>query len=1031
MWAYWVSRGQAISGAGVGGRDGQILELYSFNKAATRVEIEGFRTFLRLDGLSVPEPFRRSSDTDVRQALNVAPHEITLEHTYLSLGLEVEVVYHTIPHRRIPGLVRSVTIRDLAGKARHLEWLDGAPRILPYGIDQGGIKITPRHIEAMIEVGYSEEIPLYRLRQGAADEASIAAVDGANFMKAWSGDGEVSIVVDPASIFDDHFAFDRPVVFEHGGAVEVRSRQQVRRGRTPCGFALWDGELPAGGSVQMIVALGRVDRESDFDALSDLSSGLAWEGLRQENRLLIDEIADRAFTVSSSAEFDAYCRQNFLDNVIRGGMPLSIGGTEQQQPIYVFSHQNADLERDYHQFKVAPSYLSQGLGHFRNTLQNRRNDVFLYPEASAGNLRIFFGLIQLDGYNPLEVLPETFSVGDPDAVKTWASAIAVDAAALDEFVGRMNGDFGLGELAMWIEDASSQPAQQNIADLIEGLRFLQPAEVGGIHAGYWIDHWHYLIDLLESHFSVFPENVAEVLLESSYSWFDNLDVVVPRSRRYVDTPKGLRQLGSVVRDRKKEAAIADRAEPRFRARTASGETLTSSMLEKLVLIAATRIATLDPEGLGIEMEAGKPGWNDSLNGLPGLFGSGLSETIELRRLFRLLVGWLEAIDAETVSIYEELADLVAQLATVMEQRAVGGTALEYWELANEFKETYRERVRLEVSGRQLSVDPAVLRDFFRLGLTIVDEQLVGAGRSAVVGPDGIPHTYFVASSASGKEPGEFVREAVGPFLEGPMHWLREFPEDARAVYDAVRMSPLYDDALGMYKSSGPMGSADPELGRAVGAYPPGWLENESIYTHMEYKYLLEVLRCGLVEEFWQDAQRCLVPFLDPAIYGRSPLEGCSFIVSSAHLDPTEHGRGYQPRLSGMTAEFVNIWLLASVGTQPFRIEGGAVAFTPEPRLPGWLFTDRPATRSIVTSLERQAFEFPTGSFAFRGTHGTLVRYDNPTRGDTYGEGRVRPVRFEATYRDGRTHRVDSRALTGEPALALRAGEISRIDISLA
>ena len=42
--------------------------------------------------------------------------------------------------------------------------------------------------------------------------------------------------------------------------------------------------------------------------------------------------------------------------------------------------------------------------------------------------------------------------------------------------------------------------------------------------------------------------------------------------------------------------------------------------------------TLDPMGFGIEMEAGKPGWNDAMNGLPGLLGSNFSETAELKRL---------------------------------------------------------------------------------------------------------------------------------------------------------------------------------------------------------------------------------------------------------------------------------------------------------------------------------------------------------------------------------------------------------------
>ncbi len=34
---------------------------------------------------------------------------------------------------------------------------------------------------------------------------------------------------------------------------------------------------------------------------------------------------------------------------------------------------------------------------------------------------------------------------------------------------------------------------------------------------------------------------------------------------------------------------------------------------------------LDPESKGLMYEGGKPGWNDAMNGLPGLFGSGVSE----------------------------------------------------------------------------------------------------------------------------------------------------------------------------------------------------------------------------------------------------------------------------------------------------------------------------------------------------------------------------------------------------------------------
>ena len=40
---------------------------------------------------------------------------------------------------------------------------------------------------------------------------------------------------------------------------------------------------------------------------------------------------------------------------------------------------------------------------------------------------------------------------------------------------------------------------------------------------------------------------------------------------------------------------------------------------------------------GIEMEADKPNWYDSLNGLPGLLGSSVSETLELKRYCMFLI----------------------------------------------------------------------------------------------------------------------------------------------------------------------------------------------------------------------------------------------------------------------------------------------------------------------------------------------------------------------------------------------------------
>jgi hypothetical protein len=51
--------------------------------------------------------------------------------------------------------------------------------------------------------------------------------------------------------------------------------------------------------------------------------------------------------------------------------------------------------------------------------------------------------------------------------------------------------------------------------------------------------------------------------------------------------------------------------------------------------------------MGIEMEAGRPGWYDALNGLPGMFGSSMPETFELLRLVNFLLESLEESPRET------------------------------------------------------------------------------------------------------------------------------------------------------------------------------------------------------------------------------------------------------------------------------------------------------------------------------------------------------------------------------------------------
>jgi hypothetical protein len=179
---------------------------------------------------------------------------------------------------------------------------------------------------------------------------------------------------------------------------------------------------------------------------------------------------------------------------------------------------------------------------------------------------------------------------------------------------------------------------------------------------------------------------------------------------------------------------------------------------------------------------------------------------------------------------------------------------------------------------------------------------------------------------------------------------------------------------------------------------------------MEYKYLLEVLRAGLYNEFFEDFAATLIPFLDPVTYGRSPLENSSFIVSSAHPDRSLHGAGFVARLSGSTAEFLSLWQLMMIGQRPFFLQDGELCLRFKPVLPGWLFTD-------------------DGTVTFKFLGRCVVTYHNPGRVDTY-TGRVRIEHCVLQRAVDEPLELSSDVIGAPLAALVREGQITQIDLYL-
>ena len=174
------------------------------------------------------------------------------------------------------------------------------------------------------------------------------------------------------------------------------------------------------------------------------------ESKREENNNLLNSIMQCLATASSSNTFDLYTQKTFLDNVLRGGFPITLD-KEKSEILYVYSRKHGDLERDYNKFVTYPTYFSQGDGNYRDINQNRRNDIFFNPQLRDANIKTFFNLIQLDGFNPLVVKGLKYCIKDKAVIGSIVNRyVQKDSkSALRSFLSK---SFYIGELFMFIDE---------------------------------------------------------------------------------------------------------------------------------------------------------------------------------------------------------------------------------------------------------------------------------------------------------------------------------------------------------------------------------------------------------------------------------------------------------------------------------------------------------------------------------------------------------------------------------------------------
>ena len=912
MWVFYVNRGQAVASFGIESKDSPIMEFQPANKAYQRTATEGFRTFIKWKKgaeTGYYEPFSSSEQAN----MSISMSELTLTDENISLGLKTAITYFTLPNESFAALARQVTLTNTDDIPLELEILDGMPALIPYGVDNGGLKHIGRTLEAWMQVFHRDTgLPFFRLAATSGDTADVQEIQAGYFALGFSERGANTPIVDPVIVFGENTSLNLPDAFLVQSIADLQERKQITVGKTPCAFFAHTLTIEPSKSVTLYALFGHINGyENIASEHQRIATPAYFAQKRAENQALIQNLTSTVATHTADPRFDAYVRQTYLDNILRGGKPIFLGG----RPYHIYSRKHGDPERDYNHFFLAAEFYSQGNGNFRDVCQNRRSDVLLDPRLGDHNVRTFLSLIQLDGYNPLVIRGTSFHLDPKERTELLTLVSNIDLG----LVTLLEQNFTPGSLLKHIVDHRIELTVPHDEFIEHALQHAKPHLDADYGEGFWVDHWTYILDLIENFIAVYPDRKDE-LLAVRIPFYRSPAKVRPRAERYTLTKKGVRQYN----------AVAHVGEAGWE-HTADGERYRTTILGKLLILVGTKFGTLDPEGMGIEMEAGKPGWYDALNGLPGLFGSSMNETYELLRLIRFLQGSL--IGKEYVALPVEFGRYFRDLATLSKS---GSSRIAFWEQANNLRESYRAEIyQHSVSGEEVSIPYAEIDETLQ-SFTGRLEDGIARAKDATYFRYEMTEYDTVAEEIHAKA---FCATALPPFLEGAVRSLKVADtEQAKEIYKTVRQSALFDEKLKMYKVNAPLGNEPHEIGRAR-AFTSGWLENESIWLHMEYKYLLEILKAGLYDEFFAGFKDALIPFQRPDRYGRSPLENSSFLVSSAHPDESLHGNGFVARLSGATAEFVEMWTIMMAGKQPFMMQDGELVLSFRPVLPAWIFSE--------------------------------------------------------------------------------------------
>ena len=988
-----------MGGFGVDDRNTPITPFDSATLAYQNIPIKGFRTFLKINNV-VYTPFFYSNGFQ----------KLEIGKSYFSISEEtneylIKITYSSVSNKNYPGLIRHVELTSK--KEQTIEICDGLPILFPKGLTNGIYKELVFLMSAYCQIDMGNNRPFVKFKTSTKDASEVElAKEGNGYFSIDQNNERLKNIVELAVLFGNDTTLISAPNFADGTYLDLVKEQQTEN-QLPCAFSYVTKHLKENETYAFATLFTSCDDVNKFEEAINPLTYESIKGMMDETEELINSLLPKNIHTANKI-FDDYVVESVFDNNLRGGFPVILDDGKDGQVYYLYSRKHGDMERDYNFFSIPSLYYSSGPGNFRDVNQNRRNDLYFVNEIKDYNIRIFFSLIQVDGQNPLSVKPLKFAYEGNDEVFSYVNS------RFKEKVMKLAKSYLPSEMFTLLKDNEQElgiSAEELFKKLLGGSKQTIEACFG---EGYWIDHWTYNVDLLENYTSIYPDKLEELLFTPNYKYFYSHIYVEPRDEKYCLREDGkIRQYGAIdLKNFKKEnEKLGLTGQETMWLVDQNGNEVISDLASKIFNLILIKFSTLDANQMGIEMECEKPGWNDAMNGLPGLFASAMSESIELLRLVRYLYKVTNDFEKCCLTVLKEQLDLYEEVKEGLELLKENKlTPFAYWDKVTTARERLRKETRYHASGDYRALEVSHARDL----LKEMDKVLSKGIKEAKKLGNGIIPSYIIHEVSKYEKlnkrnhlgyevvkPLEFKTITIPEFLEASARMAKLGPEFFTSEdYERIYKSDLRDQELGLYKTCADIEDAPFEIGR-VHAFTKGWLERECDFLHMCYKYLLGLLKAGLYKEFFKESKVNLVCYMDPYVYGRSPIEASSFIAPTTNPNKKLHGQGFLARLTGANAELIDMYFNLFVGEKLFEMKNGELTLTLSPKLPAEYFDNE-------------------NKVTFELFNEVVVTYHNPKRLDCYNGVFLKYIVSGVTYDK----------LSGDIAIKIRNKEIKRIDVEI-